>query len=50
MSDIASADEPVRLGTLLHEIGREAEIGPDEIAILESIRDHAPAREITFDD
>lgn len=39
----------VKLGSLLHEIGRRAKLTDDEVAVFDQIRDRTPVEPLTFE-
>jgi plasmid stability protein len=49
MQQSSATDEPVRLGTLLAEIGRSVNLTDEEFAIFESVQVSSPARVASFD-
>lgn len=49
LESVVKPEGRVKLGSLLAEIGREARLTDDEFAILESVRDKAPARVVSFE-
>lgn len=48
LESAARAQEQLRLGTLLAEIGRELQLTDEEIALFHSLRDQSPARAACF--
>jgi plasmid stability protein len=49
MQQPSESDEPVKLGTLLAEIGRSVGLTDEEFAIFESAQVSTPARAASFD-
>ncbi len=49
LESAVSPDGRVKLGSLLAEIGRQARLTDDEFAVLEQVRDKAPARPADFE-
>jgi hypothetical protein len=45
----ADAESVIGLGTILQNIGREAGLTAEDIAIFDEVRDYSPARAVRFD-
>ncbi len=39
----------VKLGSLLADLGRQAQLSDEEFSVFESVRDKAPARQVSFE-
>lgn len=49
LESVVKPPERVKLGTLLFEMGRRAELTDEEVAIFDAVRDRTPAEPITFE-
>lgn len=49
LESAVSSEGRTGLGTLLAQIGREAQLSDDELAVFDEIRDATPASQVTFE-
>lgn len=49
LEEAVSPKERIKLGSLLAEIGHQAQLSDGEIAVLEGIRDKTPARSVNLE-
>ncbi len=49
LESVVKPPDRVKLGTLLFEMGRRAELTDEEVAIFDAVRDRTPAEPMTFE-
>ncbi len=49
LESVVKPPERVKLGALLFEMGRRAELTDEDVAIFDAVRDRAPAEPMTFE-
>ncbi len=49
LESVVKPPERVKLGTLLFDMGRRAELTDEEVATFDAVRDRTPAEPITFE-
>lgn len=49
LESVVKPPERVKLGTLLFEMGRRAELTDEDVAIFDALRDRTPAEPMTFE-
>lgn len=49
LASVVNAPGRVKLGSLLADMGRQAQLTDEEFALLEGVRDKTPARPVSFE-